>query len=149
MDGSVQRILFGVVVAVTIGALSGRHPAASVAGAAPAVQNGSESGNPDRVYTEAQAKRGEEVFTRSCGSCHGPREFASRLFQLSWAGRTLEEFYTKIRTTMPGDMPGSLTEQEYADVAAHVLQLHQFQAGDTELPPDAAGMQKIKFPTEP
>ena len=151
MGGSVQRTLFAAalaVLAVMSGALSGRHAATFAAGAAPAAQHGTESGNPDRVYTDAQAKRVEEVFTRSCGSCHGPREFATRLFQLSWAGRTLGEFYTKIRTTMPQDMPGTLTDQQYADVAAHVLQLNQYPTGDAELPPDATVLQTIKFRTD-
>jgi mono/diheme cytochrome c family protein len=139
VGGSVRRLL---TVSVLVAALGG------VGSATPATQNAAESKDLAQVYTEVQAKRGEEVFATSCGSCHGPREFASRLFQVSWAGRSVEELYSKIRTEMPQDKPGTLTEQQYVDVVAHVLQLNRFPAGATELPADTTVMQKIQFLVE-
>jgi hypothetical protein len=45
---------------------------------------------------------------------------------------------------MPGDNPGSLKQQEYADILAYFLSLNAYPAGDTELQGNAAAMAAIK-----
>ena len=43
-----------------------------------------------------------------------------------WEGRTLGEFFEKIRSDMPTDRPGQLTQQNYLDVLAYILLKNAF-----------------------
>src|SRR5262245_17922650 len=77
----------------------------------------------DGVYTIAQAARGEAIYSTSCIGCHegqdadGP-ELTGKAFLDRWREDTLEPLFTFIRTTMPGNRPGSLDRRAYADVIA-------------------------------
>ena len=61
----------------------------------------------DGVYTEAQAKRGEDAYSASCGSCHGddlvshdaeaPSLTGAR-FTSQWTGKTLAQMATQWNT---------------------------------------------------
>ena len=100
------------------------------------------------VYTSAQAARGATVFEAHCVSCH--REggtapvLAGERFTKSFADATLLAVFTTVQTTMPRNMPGSLTEKEYVDVVAHLLKLNGYADGMTELM--VAGLGDIKVP---
>src|ERR1700736_4987928 len=80
----------------------------------------------DGVYTEEQAKRGEPLYTATCGSCHGPDltggEMAPGLtggeFRSDWDGLTVGDLFERVRVSMPQDSPGSLSRQQYADILA-------------------------------
>ena len=86
------------------------------------------------VYTAAQAKRGETVHAGSCTSCHGTRlngagepdmppspAIAREGFLRKWAGKPVSELFVYVRTKMPPDTAGSLTEQgSYRLNRAHV-----------------------------
>lgn len=76
-------------------------------------------------------ERGAEVFQNHCARCHLPLEMESRI-RGTWAGRTAEEFYQKIKLTMPGEQPGSLPDSQYLDVAAYILNV-----GGVQLPEQA------------
>jgi mono/diheme cytochrome c family protein len=105
---------------------------------------GSEPSRP-AVYTSDQAARGEALYVQACGTCHGPREFAGRLFETKWAGQPVEKFFSFIREKMPDDNPGGLTAQQYSDALAHVLSLNGFPAGNVELQPDLEALKSIQF----
>jgi mono/diheme cytochrome c family protein len=90
------------------------------------------------VYTVAQANRGQIVYETQCTACH--REpggnavlIVGERFERSFAGATLETFFTTIKTTMPRNAPGSLTDAEYADVVAHMLRLNGYPDGMSQL----------------
>ncbi len=78
--------------------------------------------------SSSNVERGEAVFQSHCSRCHLPLEMQTRI-KTMWAGRTAEEFYQKIKTTMPGETPGALKNSEYLDVAAYILNV-----GDVVLP---------------
>ena len=109
------------------------------------------------VYTEEQAKRGEEVSTKLCVSCHGPDltggEAGPALVGLeflgNWTGLTAGDFYDRVNATMPADAPGTMTPGQTSDVAAYVLKLNKFPAGQTELPTDLAALKTIKIEGQP
>ena len=109
------------------------------------------------VYTEEQAKRGEAVSTKLCVSCHGPDltggEAGPALVGLeflgNWTGLTAGDFYDRVNATMPADAPGTMTPQQTSDVAAYVLKLNKFPAGQTELPTDLAALKTIKIEGQP
>ncbi len=98
----------------------------------------------DGVYTEAQAARGASVYETSCAGCHradlggatGPALRAER-FAREFAGKDLKSLFTKTATTMPKGAPGSLGDNVYVDVLAHLLKENGFPAGVHELSTDA------------
>ncbi|HUK35261.1 MAG TPA: cytochrome c [Vicinamibacterales bacterium] len=98
----------------------------------------------DGVYTPEQAARGEAVYTNRCSGCHegqngdGP-QLMGRVFLDRWREDTLEPLFTFIKTSMPGDLPGSLDERAYADVTAYILQANGLPAGKSELRSDLVG----------
>lgn len=100
------------------------------------------------VYTAAQASRGSKLFEAQCVSCHRDGGVAPVLagdrFTRTFSDATLQTVYTTIKTTMPRNAPGSLTDAEYTDLVAHLLRLNNYPDGMNELAPtDLAG---IKIP---
>ena len=98
----------------------------------------------DGVYTQAQAERGEAAYSISCIGCHegqdadGP-ELSGKAFLDRWREDKLESLFTFIKTTMPGNAPGSLDERVYADIIAFILEANGLPAGKRELSPDMVG----------
>ena len=99
----------------------------------------------DAYYTAEQGSRGASIFSASCAGCHTDREFSGRIFEMSWSGKSLFQFYDFIRTAMPDDDPGSLTDQEYADLVAYVLQSNGYSTGGSELPPRPDVLSSLRF----
>ncbi|MEQ1574206.1 MAG: c-type cytochrome [Vicinamibacterales bacterium] len=107
----------------------------------------------DGVYTEEQAKRGSELYTKACASCHSESltglESAPPLtgeqFNGNWSGTTLGELAERIRISMPADMPGSLSRPQLGDLLAHLLKVDGFPAGTTPLDPQAVALAQIRF----
>jgi mono/diheme cytochrome c family protein len=101
------------------------------------------------VYTEAQATAGKATFDVRCAGCHttGAR-LASPDFRKGWHGQTVWKLFSLIRETMPSDNPGSLTDQQYAEVFAYVVQSARMgPGGTTALPTDSATLSKIRMDT--
>jgi hypothetical protein len=101
----------------------------------------------DGVYTEEQAVRGEENFMKHCIECHdgsadGPilsgDEFANR-----WREDSINALFSYMRTKMPEDHPGTLSEATYLDTLAYVLWQNEFPVGATEL--KIAALDNIQF----
>jgi mono/diheme cytochrome c family protein len=107
----------------------------------------------DGVYTEEQAKRGEEFYSQYCASCHGPDlsggEMAPGLiggeFTSNWNDLSLGELFERMRISMPQNSPGSLSRQQNADILAFVLFRGNFPAGTAELPTQTEVLNMIKF----
>lgn len=89
-------------------------------------------------FTTLQAARGAEVYTGTCARCHAVAQWTGGTFAAGWQGRRLSDFYELVATTMPQDTPGSLSEEQYVDVTAYVLQLGGFTSGDVALRADTA-----------
>jgi len=107
----------------------------------------------DGVYTEEQATRGKDLYSKECGSCHGPEltggEMAPGLaggeFLAGWDGLTIGDLFERIRISMPQNAPGSLSGQVNSDILAFVLASNKFPAGSAELPKEAMILKSIKF----
>lgn len=105
------------------------------------------------VYTEEQATRGDDVYARECGSCHGASlegiemapGLADAAFQANWNGLTLGDLYDRIRETMPPEDPGRLSRDELASVLATLLRANRFPAGEKELPNRSEMLKAILF----
>ena len=101
------------------------------------------------VYTAAQAERGQKVFEAKCTTCHDTARFTGEMFIDPWAGKPLKDVWDIASGTMPEDNPGSLPQQDYADILAYFLHLNAFPTGDVELKGDAAAMAAIKIEKKP
>lgn len=97
------------------------------------------------VYTAAQASRGRDIYAGNCRSCHTPETHTGAMFAATWNRRSLADLYAFVRERMPKNDPGSLSDQEYADVLAYVLKMNRMPAGRVELAPDSASMQAIRI----
>ena len=97
------------------------------------------------VYTAQQAVRGKDIYAGNCRSCHTPETHTGTTFAATWNKRSLAELYSYIRERMPKNEPGSLSDQEYADVLAYVLRLNRMPMGQKELAPDSASMKSIRI----
>jgi mono/diheme cytochrome c family protein len=104
----------------------------------------------DGVYTDAQAARGAAVYDTACAGCHradlgggsGPALRDER-FARQFAGKDLKTLYAKTATTMPRGAPGSLGDNVYLDVIAHLLKENGFPAGSRELAADGLDAVRV------
>jgi mono/diheme cytochrome c family protein len=107
----------------------------------------------DGVYTEEQAKRGEETYRKECASCHGDTlvggggaaALAGGTFLSNWNGLTVGDLFERIRKTMPQGALGKLSKQQDADVLAYLLSFNKFPAGKTELQKQVEFLKEIRF----
>lgn len=130
------------VAAVTVAALCATVPGTW----ATAAQQRSAA---DGVYSVAQAARGARLFEVNCQGCHrepggnAPVLAGERFTRLFGDGR-LQAVFTSMKTTMPRQAPGSLTDAEYVDIVAHLLEASAFADGPAEL--DLADLGGIVVP---
>ncbi|HUR36037.1 MAG TPA: cytochrome c [Vicinamibacterales bacterium] len=103
----------------------------------------------DRVYSVAQADRGEARFKTSCSSCHTPGSFAGGSFAERWSGQTMAEVFDFVSNAMPENDPGGLEKEAYADVLAFILRVNAYPAGNDELPIDPAALKKLEIAPNP
>jgi mono/diheme cytochrome c family protein len=101
------------------------------------------------VYTADQAARGHEVYASSCGQCHTMVQHSGSAFATAWNNRRLYDLFEIVHTTMPLDNPGGLSEQEYIDVIAYLLELNGVPAGKTSLSADAAALKGLRIDVTP
>ena len=108
----------------------------------------------DGVFTTAQAERGHVAYETRCVRCHEGLEadgpgLMEKAFLDRWREDTLEPLFTFMRTTMPGNTPGSLDDQVYADVLAFLLETNGLPAGQDELKPAMVGRIQLVGPDGP
>jgi mono/diheme cytochrome c family protein len=94
----------------------------------------------ERVYSESQATRGQQLYKAQCVECHGAAmdgaagpPLAGNEFLANWSGRPLTNLVDKIQKTMPFSQPGSLSRQQSIELAAYILQTGKFPAGPADL----------------
>ena len=100
------------------------------------------------VYTDAQAQRGQALFSERCASCHGDNlagmdvapPLAGPGFLGNWEGQSAATLANRIQTTMPLDQPGSLPMASVADITAYIFSKNGFPAGQAELPRQAGAL---------
>lgn len=71
---------------------------------------------------QSQLARGQALYVQYCFACHLPGSVGPELTREVLAGMgTARTLFNFIRTAMPQNAPGSLTDQEYWDILAHML----------------------------
>ncbi|HSS14916.1 MAG TPA: PQQ-binding-like beta-propeller repeat protein, partial [Rhizomicrobium sp.] len=90
-------------------------------------------------FTEAQAQAGQPIYASRCASCHDAGGETARLmgpaFTQGWKSRSTRDLYTRIKTTMPFNNPGSLSEAEAASVVAYILKSNGATPGSVQFTP--------------
>ena len=107
----------------------------------------------DGVYTEAQTGRGKAIYASACAGCHGDTlegsgqipPLAGPEFLGDWKGQTLAGLFDKMKTTMPADAPGKLSNEENIDLLAFLLSVNKFPSGTAELKYDREFLQRIRI----
>ncbi|MGH7481834.1 MAG: c-type cytochrome [Longimicrobiales bacterium] len=102
----------------------------------------------DGVFDDAQAARGEAVYTESCAACHARGSFDGDVFLSRWSGRTVHDLYQLISTLMPMDNPGALSPEEYVAIIAYILELNGMPAAAAPLPTTPAALKLIRIEKE-
>jgi mono/diheme cytochrome c family protein len=107
----------------------------------------------DGVYSEAQSKRGRELYSAKCLSCHGADlsggEMAPPLvgigFQSNWNGQTVGDLSERIRVSMPLGAEGTLSRQQVSDIIAAIFAASDYPAGANELPRESDVLKTIQI----
>src|SRR3954471_25055491 len=89
------------------------------------------------TYTAAQAAAGRTTYQAQCASCHLPdlkgsgdaAPLAGSEFIGAWGRRSPRELLSFMQLTMPPTRPGALSQEEYVNLAAFVLQQNGAVAG--------------------
>ena len=106
----------------------------------------------DGVYTAAQATRGAKVYADNCSSCHGGDMkggggvpgLSGPDFQFSWDKKSVGALFDYAKSNMPPGQGGSLTDKQYADIVAALLQGNGFPvSASAELPSEKAELDGI------
>jgi alcohol dehydrogenase (cytochrome c) len=100
-----------------------------------------QQGAPGGRYTAAQAAAGRTVYQAECASCHLPdlkgqgdaAPLAGPEFMDAWGRRSTRELVSFMQLTMPPARPGGLSQDDYVNVVAFVLQANGAAAGTQAL----------------
>jgi alcohol dehydrogenase (cytochrome c) len=118
----VQSVLVLIAIASCSLMLAGQQPAAG-------------------RYTAAQAAAGRTTYLAQCAACHLPdlkgsgdaAPLAGSEFMDAWGRRSTNELLSFMQLTMPPQRPGALSADEYASIAAFILQSNGAPAGNQQL----------------
>lgn len=96
-----------------------------------------------QVFTAAQAAAGRTVYGARCAGCHladlqGRNEaapLAGPNFMNTWRARTAGDLATYIQSTMPPGAAGTLSPEDYVNVAAYILAANGAVSGQEPLTP--------------
>ncbi len=103
------------------------------------------------AFTPAQAAAGKTAYNANCAVCHGSTltngtfgtPLGGEYFKREWFGRSVQALHDKSRKTMPPAAPNSLPVDTYTNVLAYILEMNGFRAGESPLPNEGEGLQKM------
>lgn len=105
----------------------------------------------DRVYSDAQATRGQQLYQKLCVNCHGAAldgvigpPLAGDAFLSMWSAQPLGDLVNKIEQTMPPGQPASVSRPQAIDLTAFILRSGKFPAGPSDL--GSAELGAVTFP---
>ena len=95
----------------------------------------------DGVHTAAQAASGRAIYERECAVCHQVNlqgsfeapQLAGESFLRFWGDLSPADLLVRISGSMPPGEEGSLTDEEYLDVVAYLLEANGAPAGGLAL----------------
>ena len=107
----------------------------------------------DGIGTDAQVKRGADIYAMQCSTCHDAQlagsgtapPLAGTDFMANWKDENVNSLFERIRATMPADNPGSLKREQVAEIIAFVLNYNKFPLAQKDLPTEAEALKAIKI----
>ena len=107
----------------------------------------------DGVGTDAQVKRGADVYSAQCAACHDAQLAGSGTapalsgtdFSANWKDETVGSLFERIRATMPADNPGSLKREQVADLVSFILNFNKYPTSQKELGTEFEALKAIKI----
>lgn len=130
-----------IVVSVCAAKLAAQTAPPSPAGSAGSTLAG--------VYSSTQAERGEAVYKASCLECHVPSDYTGDAFTAKFVGGTAYDMFEAIRSSMPQNNPGSLSNQQYTDLVAYLFKLNGLPTREMEMSIDKDSLKAIKVEAKP
>lgn len=103
----------------------------------------------DGIYTREQADQGRDLFALACQSCHAPTQHSLPPFRTRWFGRTLGDLFGYLRREMPQTDPGTLTNEEYAQLVAYLMRINGMRPGLDALAADSAALHTFRIDSVP
>jgi hypothetical protein len=85
----------------------------------------------------------------TCARCHPPGSLDGETFEVGWNERRVFDLFSLIRNTMPQDKPGSLSDDQYIDVIAYLLQRNHIPASTVALRADTASLRDARIDVKP
>ena len=107
----------------------------------------------DGIGTDAQVKRGADVYSMQCAACHDAQlagsgtapALAGTDFMANWKDENVGSLFERIRATMPADNPGSLKRDQVSDLIAFILNFNKFPLAQSDLPAETEALKAIKI----
>jgi mono/diheme cytochrome c family protein len=109
-------------------------------------------------FTADQAAHGKTLYNKTCVDCHGSTldngEFGGPplkgdYFKNHWGAGSVAALVAFTKAKMPTDRPGSLSDQNYVDIIAYLLDANGYPSSDKDLPVDAAAQQAMSLKRAP
>ncbi len=88
---------------------------------------------------------GEQWFNSVCMECHATGNLANPDFRLQWRGKSAFELFERIRSTMPANKPGTLTQGTYAAIVAYLLKVNGMPVGSRRFSSDSSALASIRL----
>ena len=101
------------------------------------------------AFTEEQAARGKTAYETFCASCHTTSFHTDEQFRFNWFGRTAYDLFKTLKTTMPEDNPGGLSNDDYTRVIAYIFKLNGFAPGPDSLASDTLSLKRVRIRAQP
>ena len=103
---------------------------------------------PLTALADPQQHPGASIYTRICGDCHGTSgEGVAKEYDKPLVGeRSLKALTKRIARTMPDDDPGSLSDEEAAQVAAYIYDAFYSPVAQARLHPPEIELARLTIP---
>ncbi len=103
--------------------------------------------SPDSAAAAAlrQLDVGEQWFKSVCMECHATGNLTNPDFRLAWRGKSALELFERIRSTMPANKPGTLTQGTYASIVAYLMKVNGMPVGTRRVSSDSSALASIRL----
>jgi len=109
------------------------------------------------MFTDEQARAGQDLYDRTCVSCHGPNltdgtfgpPLTGTSFEQRWAGRSVADLLTYLQATMPPGLTGQINTGGYIGLISFLLEKNGVKPSAQTLPAQADTLAAMVMPGEP
>ena len=130
------RLLPGLVLLATIALAPARTAAQASADSAAAA-------------AARQLDVGEQWYRSACLECHLTGNLTNPDFRLAWRGKSAFDLFQRIRSTMPQNKPGTLTQGTYASIVAYLMKVNGLPVGTQRVSSDSTALASIRLTFPP